>query len=184
MWLGGPVRKIGLSYWTARLGIDYWAPQMVYKYGLWLHRLAEFIPWNPFRGPINVKNTGSVLKFQHRNPLRPDKNLLGLWGEILADSSPFNYQEMTQPYSTIFRGLIWLHKPCKLHGMDCYLRIEEIMMRQWSKPRMNDMIDNSRYEMAHLHYVTQSRILQAIHATYQRKYCIVHPSSRVVLNKE
>jgi hypothetical protein len=44
MWLGGPVRKIGLSYWTARLGIDYWAPQMVYKYGLWLHRLAEFIP--------------------------------------------------------------------------------------------------------------------------------------------
>ncbi len=34
MWLGGPVRKIGLSYWPARLGIDSWAPQMVYKYGL------------------------------------------------------------------------------------------------------------------------------------------------------
>jgi hypothetical protein len=28
MWLGGPVRKIGLSYWPARLGIDSWAPQM------------------------------------------------------------------------------------------------------------------------------------------------------------
>ncbi len=35
MWLGGPVRKIGLSYWPARLGIDSWAPQTVYKYGLW-----------------------------------------------------------------------------------------------------------------------------------------------------
>jgi hypothetical protein len=34
MWLGGPVRKIGLSYWPASLGIDYWALQMVYKYGL------------------------------------------------------------------------------------------------------------------------------------------------------
>jgi hypothetical protein len=32
--LGGPVRKIGLSYWPARLGIDSWAPQMVFKYGL------------------------------------------------------------------------------------------------------------------------------------------------------
>jgi hypothetical protein len=26
--------KIGLSYWPARLGIDSWAPQVVYKYGL------------------------------------------------------------------------------------------------------------------------------------------------------
>ncbi len=31
---------IGLSYWPARLGIDYWAPQTVYKYGLWLHRFG------------------------------------------------------------------------------------------------------------------------------------------------
>jgi hypothetical protein len=64
-----------------------------------------------------------------------------------------------------------------------YLQIEEIMIRQWSKPRMNEY-DNSRYEMAHLNYVAQSRILQAIHATYKREYCTVHPSARVVLNKE
>ncbi len=39
MWLG-PVRKIVLSYWLARLGINYWAPQMVYKYGLsWVSRV-------------------------------------------------------------------------------------------------------------------------------------------------
>ncbi len=34
MWLGGPVRKIEFSHWPARLWIDSWAPQMVYKYGL------------------------------------------------------------------------------------------------------------------------------------------------------
>jgi hypothetical protein len=67
--------------------------------------------------------------------------------------------------------------------MDCYLWREEMMIRQWSKPRMNEY-DNSRYEMADLHYVAQSRILQAIHATYKRKYCTVHPSARVVLNKK
>jgi hypothetical protein len=33
MWLGGPVRKLGLSYWPARLGIVYWAPQMVSNTG-------------------------------------------------------------------------------------------------------------------------------------------------------
>jgi hypothetical protein len=26
IWLGGPVRQIGLSYWPARLGIYSWAP--------------------------------------------------------------------------------------------------------------------------------------------------------------
>jgi hypothetical protein len=31
---GGPVRQIGLSYWSTRLGIDSWAPKKVYKYGL------------------------------------------------------------------------------------------------------------------------------------------------------
>jgi hypothetical protein len=29
------VRQIGLSYWPAALGIDSWAPEKVYKYGLW-----------------------------------------------------------------------------------------------------------------------------------------------------
>jgi hypothetical protein len=31
---GGPLRQIGLSYRPARLGIDSWAPQQVYKYAL------------------------------------------------------------------------------------------------------------------------------------------------------
>jgi hypothetical protein len=32
---GWPVRQIGLSYRPVRQGIDSWAPQKVYKYGLW-----------------------------------------------------------------------------------------------------------------------------------------------------
>jgi hypothetical protein len=54
MWLGGTVRKIGLSYWPARLGIDSCATQMVYKYGLRLHSLAELVPWNQFLGSLIV----------------------------------------------------------------------------------------------------------------------------------
>jgi hypothetical protein len=52
-----------LSYWPARLHrLTKSIPRNrflgsinVYKYGLWLHRLAEFLPWNQFRGPdINI----------------------------------------------------------------------------------------------------------------------------------
>jgi hypothetical protein len=36
MYHGGPARQIGLSYRLGQyLGIDSWAPQKVYKYGLW-----------------------------------------------------------------------------------------------------------------------------------------------------
>jgi hypothetical protein len=31
----GSIRQIGLSYLPARLGIDSWAPNKVYKFGLW-----------------------------------------------------------------------------------------------------------------------------------------------------
>jgi hypothetical protein len=33
---GGPVQHMGLPYRSARLGIDFWAPSRVYKYGLWV----------------------------------------------------------------------------------------------------------------------------------------------------
>jgi hypothetical protein len=35
--------------------IDSWAPLKVYKYGLWLHRLAELFPWNRFLGSLKVR---------------------------------------------------------------------------------------------------------------------------------
>jgi hypothetical protein len=34
-----------------------------------LHRLAEFIPWNRFLGPVNVINTGSGIFFKKRRSL-------------------------------------------------------------------------------------------------------------------
>jgi hypothetical protein len=40
-WHGGPVGQIGLSCQPARLGIDSWAPQKVYKYGLSQSKTAE-----------------------------------------------------------------------------------------------------------------------------------------------
>jgi hypothetical protein len=46
---GGPVRPIGLSYLSAMLGIDSWAPYKIYKYGLCTHWLR---PRNsPLRSP-------------------------------------------------------------------------------------------------------------------------------------
>ncbi len=55
MWLGGPVRKIGCR--PARLEIDSWAPQMVYKYGLWFcNHLKE--PRNRFLGSLNLHKFG------------------------------------------------------------------------------------------------------------------------------
>jgi hypothetical protein len=39
----GQLQQIRSSYLPASLGIDFWAPEKVYKYGLRLHRLAVSI---------------------------------------------------------------------------------------------------------------------------------------------
>jgi hypothetical protein len=43
VWFGVLIRKIGLTYWPARLGIDSWAPKMDYKYGLRFPATADAI---------------------------------------------------------------------------------------------------------------------------------------------
>ncbi len=58
---GGPVRQPYLSYWLTRAGIFKKSMGARHRGGIGfsnrparLHRLAEFIPWNQFRGPINI----------------------------------------------------------------------------------------------------------------------------------
>ncbi len=84
MWLGGPVRKIGLSYWPVRLGIDYRAPQMVYKYELSLYvcRRSSFGGGGGWGGDKSNDDEKAWSSINHSIFSRQDE--AGIFNSILA----------------------------------------------------------------------------------------------------
>ncbi len=51
-WRAGTTNRVAVP--SRQAGNRFLASLKVLKYGLWLHRLAEFIPWNRFLGSLNV----------------------------------------------------------------------------------------------------------------------------------
>ncbi len=114
----------------AMLGIDSWAPQNVFKYALWLHRLAESIPWNRILGSLNVYEFGlrnNLLLLFHPPPVHTPLIILRykvvVVPTLAQQSSLFSNRDIHTDVSTIqYPSLsMWCFKMLVLPVQYCQL---------------------------------------------------------------